>query len=156
MPECALHGIQCRVFQNAILVNQEEMVSLHISWADTSKKGRTDYLIYIPLSGMTKQVFDLMAAQDVMTRDSWAYLAESAAGVEPLDSMPGRQPLPGLPEDLAAATSLPPEGPALPQHGAAPLPVQLLFHTFKLRVALSALRTEMPPAGAIIKGAKQV
>jgi len=76
------------------------------------------------LLGMTKQVVNLMAAQGVMTRDSWAHIANPAAGVESIDSMPGRQPLPGLPEDLAAATSLPPEEPALPRQGAAPLQVQ--------------------------------
>ena len=43
-----------------------------------------------------------------------------AAGADSADPLPGRQPLPGLPEDLAAATSLPADDTLSSQPGAAP------------------------------------
>ena len=47
------------------------------------------------------------------------------AGIQPAGDLPGRQPLPGLPEDLAAATSLPMEGPLPSPPGNGPMQVPL-------------------------------
>ena len=47
------------------------------------------------------------------------------AGIKPVGDLPGRQPLPGLPEDLAAATSLPMEDPLPSPPGTGPMQVPL-------------------------------
>ena len=47
------------------------------------------------------------------------------AGTQTVGDLPGRQPLPGLPADLAAATSLPVEEPLPSQPGAGPMQVPL-------------------------------
>lgn len=45
------------------------------------------------------------------------------AGTDPVDNLAGRRPLPGLPEDLAAATSLPAADVGPPHTGAVPVQV---------------------------------
>ncbi len=47
------------------------------------------------------------------------------AGIQPVGDLPGRQPLPGLPEDLAAATSLPMDTPHPSPPGNGPMQVSL-------------------------------